>query len=370
MLGGRLDGARADRQPLSAEGGVIHARRIGGEITPLHPQHLRRRGIGRLGRAERCQPGLGAMLQQVDAPGLGPDAGCVGIVAEQCPRHRPDVLRGVPVIDDVDPLCAEVLGGQLPDPVRAITQDHDRSQVGLRRSDEAQAGISGGWLGPIHYLESPASGGFGQEQWAELAHWGASSSLAGRHKDGWARRRVRVWQPVAHLAAGDLADLGLVPAVLEAHLHPVYLGHQQLGCRVHWLSCLLSLGYRGRRGALALGERATHLLSVGAHGLNPEANASQALQSLRCLLEWQLGAGLGYPRLQLSTQDLMGTQAEHLVGRDPATFTRWTPVVRSLEWRVTAHTDWLPLPPLVWPTPGTTLGTGRTLALSRWLIQA
>ena len=41
-----------------------------------------------------------------------------------------------------------------------------------------------------------------------------------------------------------------------------------------------------------------------------------------------------------------------------------------MEWRVTAHTDWLPLPPLVWPTPDTTLGTGRTLALGGRLIQA
>jgi len=121
---------------------------------------------------------------------------------------------------------------------------------------------------------------------------------------------------------------------------------------------------------LALGQRGTHLLSVDAHGLNPKANAGQALQSFRCLLEWQLGAGFGYPRLQLSTQDLVATQAEHLIGRDPATFTRWTPVVRSLEWRVTAHTDWLPPPPLVWPTPGTTLWTGRTLALRGRLIQA
>src|SRR5216683_7779779 len=99
-----------------------------------------------------------------------------------------------------------------------------------------------------------------------------AATIAGRHKHRWARRRVRVWQSVAHLAAGDLAHFGLVPAVLEAHLHPIYLGHQQLRRRFHWLSCLLSLGDRGRRGALALGQRGTHLLSVGAHGLDPEAN--------------------------------------------------------------------------------------------------
>jgi len=88
------------------------------------------------------------------------------------------------------------------------------------------------------------------------------------------------------------------------------------------------------------------------------------------LLEWQFGAGLGYPRLQFSTQDLVGTQAEYLVGRDPATFTRWTPVVRSLEWRVTAHTDWLPLPPLVWPATDATLWTGRALPLRGRMIQS
>src|SRR6266550_4761918 len=57
----------------------------------------------------------------------------------------------------------------------------------------------------------------------------------------------------------------------------------------------------------------------------------QALQLLRRLLEGQFGAGRGYPRLQLSTQDLVGAQAEHLVGRDPAPLTRRAPVVRAFE---------------------------------------
>src|SRR5437867_4268165 len=64
-----------------------------------------------------------------------------------------------------------------------------------------------------------------------------------------------------------------------------------------------------------------------------------------------------------------GTQAEHLVGRDPATFTRWTPVVRPLEWRVTAHTHRLAVSPLVWPATDVTLWTGRALPLGGRVIQ-
>src|SRR5438874_13680087 len=72
-----------------------------------------------------------------------------------------------------------------------------------------------------------------------------TSYIAGRHKHGWARRWVRVWQSVAHLAARNLTHFGLVPAVLEAHLHPVYLGYQQLRRDFHWLGRLLRFRHGG-----------------------------------------------------------------------------------------------------------------------------
>ncbi len=224
-------------------------------------------------------------------------------------------------------------------------------------------------LGPVHHLEHPASGCFSQEQRAELADWSAAGHIAGRHQHGRACHRVRVWQPVTHAAAGDLADLGLVPPVLETHVHPVHLGYQQLGRHLHWLSCLLSLRHRGRGSVLPLGERRADLLGVGAHGLNSQPDAGQALQVLRRLLEWQFGAGRGHPRLQLSTQDLVGAQAEHLVGRDPAPLTRRAPVVRALEGGLAAHTHRLPVPPLVWPATDATLWTGRALPLGGRVIQ-
>jgi hypothetical protein len=82
----------------------------------------------------------------------------------------------------------------------------------------------------------------------------------------------------------------------------------------------------------------------------------------------QRGTGGLHP-LQLSTQDLVGSQPEHLVGRDPAAFTHRAPVIRSLERRVTAHTDRLPLPPLVRPSTGATLWTRGALPLGGWVIQ-
>ena len=88
-----------------------------------------------------------------------------------------------------------------------------------------------------------------------------------------------------------------MPAVLEAHLHPVCLGHQELGRRCHWLGCLVRLRHHGGRGPLTLDQRGADLLGVGAHRLDPEPDASQTLEPFRRLLEGQLSPGLGHPRL-------------------------------------------------------------------------
>jgi hypothetical protein len=165
------------------------------------------------------------------------------------------------------------------------------------RTDQSQTGMAICRLGPAHHLQRPTPGCFSQEQRAGLADWGARGHIAGRHKHGRASHRVRAWQPVAHTAAGDLADLGLVPPVLEAHMHPIHLGHQQLGRRVQWLSCLLSLSHRGCRGALALDQRGANLLGVAAHRLTAQLDSGQAPPSLNCLLEGQLAPGLRMPGL-------------------------------------------------------------------------
>ena len=82
-------------------------------------------------------------------------------VRVQRSRNAPDVLGGVVVIDDLGPLWAEMLGGQIPDPVRAIAQDHDWPQDGLGRTDHSQAGIRVRRLGPLLDLQCPAAGRFG-----------------------------------------------------------------------------------------------------------------------------------------------------------------------------------------------------------------
>src|SRR6266700_281973 len=143
MLGGRLDGARTDWEAARSEGGVVHARRIGGEVATLYPHHLRPSGVGWLGRTERCQPGLGAVLQQVDAPRLGPDVGGVPICAEQCPCHRPDVLRHVPVIDYLDSLAiSPTLASCHPSWKRTCTP----STWAINHSGASSTGSAASWV--------------------------------------------------------------------------------------------------------------------------------------------------------------------------------------------------------------------------------
>src|SRR5206468_794639 len=96
------------------------------------------------------------------------------------------------------------------------------------------------------------------------------------------------------------------------------------------------------RGPLTLNQRSADLLAVGTHRFGPEPDASQSLQPFGRPLERQFGPSFGHPRLQFGTQDLVGIQAEDGVGRGPALFTRWTPVVRPLKRGRAAHTHRLP----------------------------